>query len=46
VIINGTVSDIAPRVREAGIAKSAIILIGEQLNPEGDRRSYLYSPKI
>ena len=45
VIINGTVSDIALRVREAGIAKSAIILIGEQLNPEGDRRSHLYSPK-
>ena len=45
VIIKGTVSDIAFKVREAGIAKSAIILIGEQLADEGDRRSYLYSPK-
>jgi precorrin-4/cobalt-precorrin-4 C11-methyltransferase len=45
VIISGTVSDIALKVREAGIAKSAVILIGEQLNEESDRRSYLYSPK-
>jgi precorrin-4/cobalt-precorrin-4 C11-methyltransferase len=45
VIISGTVSDIARKVREAGIARSAIILIGEQLESERDRRSYLYSPK-
>lgn len=45
VIINGTVSDIASKVREAGIARSAIILIGEQLDHESERRSYLYSPK-
>jgi precorrin-4/cobalt-precorrin-4 C11-methyltransferase len=45
VIISGTVSDIARKVREAEIARSAIILIGEQLESERDRRSYLYSPK-
>jgi len=45
VIITGTVSDIAAKAREAGITKSAIILIGSELNLEGERRSYLYSPK-
>jgi len=45
VIITGTVSDIATKVREAGITKSAIILIGDELSLEGERRSYLYSPK-
>gem|GEM_PF-6491352 len=34
-IINSTASDIALKVREARIAKSATILIGKQLNPEG-----------
>jgi|GEM_PF-4313080 len=43
VIINGTVPDFALKVRQARIAKSEIILIGKQLNPDGDRRSYLYS---
>jgi len=45
VIVTGTVSDIATKVREAGITKSAIILIGDELSLEGERRSYLYSPK-
>ncbi|HYC20334.1 MAG TPA: SAM-dependent methyltransferase [Candidatus Bathyarchaeia archaeon] len=45
VIIAGTVSDIASKAREAGITKSAIILIGDELSLEGERRSYLYSPK-
>jgi precorrin-4/cobalt-precorrin-4 C11-methyltransferase len=45
VIITGTVSDIATKAREAGITKSAIILIGDELTFEGERRSYLYSPK-
>lgn len=45
VIISGTVSDIARKVREAGIARSAIILIGGELSSQQDRRSYLYSPK-
>jgi len=45
VIVTGTVSDIASKTREAGITKSAIILIGDELNLEDERRSYLYSPK-
>jgi len=45
VTISGTVSDIARKVREAGIARSAIILIGGELSSAQDRRSYLYSPK-
>ncbi len=45
VIIRGTVADISTRSREAGITKSAVILIGEENVIEGGRRSYLYSPK-
>ncbi|MGZ4903211.1 MAG: cobalt-precorrin-4/precorrin-4 C(11)-methyltransferase [Halobacteriota archaeon] len=45
VVIRGTVGDICAKSRNAGITKSAIILIGEAHSLEGDRRSYLYSPK-
>lgn len=46
IVVRGTVADISARTRDAGITKSAIILIGEELVSEGQRRSYLYSPKI
>lgn len=45
VIVQGTVADICTKSRKAGIVKSAIILIGDEHDSEGDRRSYLYSPK-
>ncbi len=45
IIIRGTVADICAKSQDAGITRSAIILIGKELTPEGDRRSYLYSPK-
>ena len=45
IIVTGTVSDIATKAHKAGITKSAVILIGDELSPDGERRSYLYSPK-
>jgi precorrin-4/cobalt-precorrin-4 C11-methyltransferase len=44
-IVQGTVSDIAQKARDAGITKSALLLIGEVFacNPAGHIRSYLYS---
>ncbi len=45
VVIRGTVADICTKSRNAGITRSAIILIGEEYALESDRRSYLYSPK-
>lgn len=40
-IIRGTLSDIAEKVRAAGITKTALILVGEALKSQGSR-SYLY----
>ncbi len=45
VVIRGTVADISKKMRNAGITRSAIILIGTEHAAEGERRSYLYSPK-
>ncbi len=45
VIVRGTVADICTKSREAGISRSAIILIGDEYALESGRRSYLYSPK-
>lgn len=43
-IIRGTVSDIADRVKEAGLTRSAMILIGGVVDPVHYRRSHLYAP--
>ncbi len=41
-IIRGTVGDIADKVEALGIDKSAMIIIGNVLNPENYKRSHLY----
>ncbi len=41
-IILGTLADIALKVKEAGITKSAIIIVGDVLNPPKVQRSKLY----
>jgi precorrin-4/cobalt-precorrin-4 C11-methyltransferase len=41
-VIRGTVEDIAEKVEDAGIERSAIIIIGECLNPKEFRGSFLY----
>lgn len=43
-IIEGTLGDIAPRVKRAGIRKTAMIIIGDVLAPEGGKDSRLYDP--
>jgi precorrin-4/cobalt-precorrin-4 C11-methyltransferase len=43
VILRGTLSDIAERVRAAGIKRTAVIIIGRVLAPEGFCDSHLYS---
>ncbi|CRK57402.1 Cobalt-precorrin-4 C11-methyltransferase [Alloactinosynnema sp. L-07] len=43
VILRGTLADIADRVREAGIKRTAVIIVGRVLAPEGFCDSHLYS---
>lgn len=43
VVIRGTLTDIAERVRAAGIRRTATILVGPALAAEGFRDSHLYS---
>ena len=42
-IITGTISDIVHKVKQAGITRSAIILVGYDLSKKNVRRSFLYS---
>jgi precorrin-4/cobalt-precorrin-4 C11-methyltransferase len=43
-IVRGTVSDIAKKADEAGIKKTALLIVGNVIDPEGKyRRSHLYS---
>jgi len=42
-IITGTISDIVHKVRQAGITRSAIILVGDDVSKRNLRRSFLYS---
>jgi precorrin-4/cobalt-precorrin-4 C11-methyltransferase len=42
-IIRGTLADIAEHVREAGVRRTATILVGPALGAEGFRDSHLYS---
>ena len=41
-VITGTVEDIADKVKDAGIKRSAMIIIGGVVDPKNYRRSYLY----
>jgi precorrin-4/cobalt-precorrin-4 C11-methyltransferase len=43
VVLTGTLETIAGRVRDAGITRTATILVGPALAPEGFRESHLYS---
>ena len=48
-VVAGTLGDIAPKAREAGIARQAMILVGEALRPrlegwDGFERTKLYDP--
>lgn len=44
VVLRGTLADIAGQVREAGIRRTAVILVGRVLGAEQFGDSYLYSP--
>ncbi|THA25309.1 precorrin-4 C(11)-methyltransferase [Streptomyces sp. RKND-216] len=44
VILRGTLADIADQVREAGVRRTAVILVGRTLAAENFRDSHLYSP--
>ncbi len=43
-IVRGTVSDIAKKARDAGITKTALLIVGRVVDSQGEyRRSHLYS---
>lgn len=42
-VLRGTLTDIADQMREAGITKTAVIVVGDVLAAEGFTDSYLYS---
>lgn len=42
-ILRGTLADIADQVRDAGISRTAMIIVGQVLGAEGFPDSYLYS---
>ncbi len=42
-VVKGTIADIAGKVKSAGIERTALIIIGGVVEPEGYRRSVLYS---
>jgi precorrin-4/cobalt-precorrin-4 C11-methyltransferase len=43
-IVRGTVADIAGKTRDAGITKTALLIVGKVVDPQGEyRRSHLYS---
>ena len=43
VVLRGTLGDIAAQMREAGVTRTAVIVIGQVLAAEGFTDSYLYS---
>ncbi|MBP2332455.1 precorrin-4 C(11)-methyltransferase [Corynebacterium freneyi] len=43
VILRGTLGDIAAQVKEAGVTRTAVIVVGRVLGAEGFPDSYLYS---
>jgi precorrin-4/cobalt-precorrin-4 C11-methyltransferase len=42
-VLRGTLADIAEQMRQAGITKTAVIIVGDVLAAEGFTDSYLYS---
>lgn len=43
-IVRGTVADIAKKTRDAGITKTALLIVGNVVDPRGEyRKSHLYS---
>lgn len=45
LIIRGTLDEIAGRVKEAGVLRTAVIMVGRTLGAEQFRDSHLYSPE-
>jgi precorrin-4/cobalt-precorrin-4 C11-methyltransferase len=45
-IVKGTLNDILPKVKEAGIKKTALIFVGKVLNPKSYDYSKLYDPSF
>ena len=43
VILRGTLADIAGQVKDAGVTRTAVIVVGRVLGAEGFPDSYLYS---
>lgn len=43
VILRGTLSDIAQQVKDAGVTRTAVIIVGKVLTAEAFPDSYLYS---
>ena len=41
----GTLADIAAKVEATGFTRTALILVGRVIQPEGFPASYLYSPE-
>lgn len=45
LVIRGTVADIVEKVKKAGIKRSAMIVIGDVVDPKNYEKSYLYGVK-
>ncbi|MCW4034173.1 MAG: precorrin-4 C(11)-methyltransferase [Candidatus Bathyarchaeota archaeon] len=45
-IVRGTIEDIVQKVKDAGITRTALIFVGEVLNPKAYDFSKLYDPKF
>ncbi|OLR93989.1 precorrin-4 C(11)-methyltransferase [Actinokineospora bangkokensis] len=43
VVLRGTLADIAQQVADAGVKRTAVIIVGRVLNPDGYCESHLYS---
>jgi precorrin-4/cobalt-precorrin-4 C11-methyltransferase len=43
IVLRGTLADIAGQMHEAGVTKTAVIIVGDVLGAEGFTDSYLYS---
>ncbi len=45
LILRGTLADIAAQVKEHGLVRTAVIVVGRTLGAEQFRDSHLYSPE-
>jgi precorrin-4/cobalt-precorrin-4 C11-methyltransferase len=43
-VVHGTLDDIAEQMHDAGITRTAVIVVGDVLAADGFTDSYLYSP--